>query len=128
MNAEQCPLCFLPLEPREVAPCMDCGHDPEELVHYAQGKHSYAEYRIFDSLSLILCDFCHVDFGSYDPAYFGLPTSKRVGLEWMSFLRVVSPPGRSFDKYCPGCRRRLGFLKFVSAARELHQNNKVTKP
>ena len=29
-------------------------------------------------------------------------------------------PSLGKDKYCPECRRRLAFLKFVAAARELH--------
>lgn len=123
MSAEQCPLCFSPLETREVAPCMDCGHDPQELQHFAEGRHTFAEYRIFDSLSLVLCSFCQVDFGSYDPAYFGLPASARIGFEHISFVRDVVPPPHTFDKVCPECHRRLSFLQFLSAARELHKSN-----
>lgn len=121
MSAEQCPLCFAPLETREVAPCMDCGHDPLELQHFAEGRHTYAEYRIFGPLSLVLCNFCQVDFGSYDPTCFGLPASARIGFERMSFIRHVDPPQRTFDKVCLECHRRLSFLQFVAAARELHQ-------
>ena len=123
MNAEQCPLCFSPLEAREVAPCMDCGHDPEELRHFAEGKHTYAEYRIFGPLSLVLCDFCQVDFDSYDPTYFGLATGTPIGFALMSFVRDIVPPPHTFDKVCPECHRRLSFLHFVSVARELHQSN-----
>ena len=90
MNAEQCPLCFSPLESREVTPCMDCGHDPTELQHFAEHCHSYAEYRILDSLSLVLCSFCQVDFGSYDPTYFGLPATTRIGFENMSSSATLS--------------------------------------
>lgn len=126
MSPEQCPLCFSPLEAREVAPCMDCGHDPQELQHFAEGRHTYAEYCIFDSLSLVLCNFCQVDFGSYDPTYFGLPASARIGFQYMSFVRHVDPPQRTFDKVCLECHRRLSFLQFVSAARELHQSKNTT--
>src|SRR5688572_17248489 len=79
MKAEQCPICFTTLEACEVAPCMDCGHVPQELEHLREGQHTYAEYRIFGPLSLVLCDFCQVDFDSYDPAYFGLPRTARIG-------------------------------------------------
>ncbi len=102
---------------------MDCGNDPQELQHFAEGKHTYAEYRIFGSLSLVLCNFCQVDFGSFDPTYFGLPASAHIGLERMSFVRHVDPPQRTFDKVCLECHRRLSFLQFVSAARELHQSH-----
>lgn len=123
MSAEQCPLCSSPLEAREVAPCMDCGHDPVELQHFTEGKHTFAEYRIFGSLSLVLCDFCQVDFGSYDPTYFGLPATARIGFGHMSLIRDYQPPQQTFDKVCPECHRRLSFLQFVSNARELHQSN-----
>ena len=111
---------LLTVEAREVAPCMDCGHDPQELQHFAEGRHTYAEYRVFNSLSLVLCSFCQVDFGSYDPTYFGLPASARISFEHMSFVRGVVPPPHTFDKVCPECHHRLSFLQFVSAARELH--------
>lgn len=120
MNAEQCPLCFSSLEAHEVAPCMDCGHDPAELQHHAEGRHTYAEYCIFGSLSLTLCNFCQVDFGSYDPAFFGLPPSAHIGFEHMTFVRDWVPPPHTFDKVCPECHRRLSFLQFVSDAREFH--------
>src|ERR1043165_629870 len=107
MKTEQCPLCFSPLEAREVGPCMDCGHDPDELQHFLEGKHTYAEYRIFGPLSLILCNFCQVDFGSYDPKYFGLHRTARIGFEHMSFVRDFVPEPHTFDKVCPECHRRL---------------------
>jgi hypothetical protein len=122
MKPEQCPLCFSPLEAREVAPCMECGHDPEELRHFAEGKHTYAEYRIFGPLALVLCNFCQVDFDSCDPAYFGLPGTARIGFARMQFLRDVVPPPHTFDKVCPECDHRLSYLQFVAAARELHQS------
>jgi hypothetical protein len=61
-----------------------------------------------------------VDFGSYDPTFFGLPRGSRIGFERMRFVRDVVQPTVGKDKYCPACRRRLAFLKFVAAARSLH--------
>ena len=104
---------------------MDCGHLPEELQHFAAGRHTFAEFRIFGELSLILCDFCQVDFGSYDPTYFGLPSTSKVGYEHMSLVCDIFPPAHTFDKICPDCKRRLRFLEFVSAARELHRSTVV---
>ena len=73
---EQCPVCFDFLETKEIAPCMDCGHFEEEIEHALSGKHTYAELRIFGDLTLVLCNFCMVDFGSYHPDFFGLPPKK----------------------------------------------------
>ena len=108
------------MEVREVGPCMDCGSVPQEIEHARQGKHKYAEYRIFGDLSLVLCDFCQVDFSSYDPTFFGLPMGTRVGMErgWQ-FVRDVEPVITK-DKCCTKCGYRLPFLEFVARARELH--------
>src|SRR5690348_10199500 len=70
LSESNCPICYAPLEVRDVATCWDCGADPAELGHLAEERHKYAEFLIFDT-AIILCDFCQVDFGSYDPSYFG---------------------------------------------------------
>lgn len=66
MAEMHCPVCFATLETIEAGPCFDCGHLVIELEHLANGRHTCAEYRIFGK-SIILCDFCFVDFSSYDP-------------------------------------------------------------
>jgi len=104
---------------------MDCGFAPQEIEHARTGVHTYAEYRIFGELSLVLCNFCQVDFSSYDPMYFGLPRGTRVGLEsrhgWQ-FVQEVQPVITK-DKCCVQCRHGLPFLQFVARARELHRKN-----
>lgn len=92
----------------------------EEIEHALAGKHTYAEMRIFGNLSVVLCNFCQVDFGSFHPDYFGLPRNARIGYEKMQFVRAVPEVFIGKDKYCPQCNLRLAFLKFVVAARELH--------
>ena len=103
------------VEVRDVAPCMDCGH----LVDLAlTGKCTYAEYRYSGDLSLVLCNFCLVDFASYDPAYFGLPRGTCIDLGCFQFLRDV-PLTITKDKFCAACGHRLPFLEFVLCVREL---------
>jgi hypothetical protein len=123
MQATHCPLCLEPLEVRDVAPCMDCGHDPVEIEHARAGKHTYADYRIFGDLSLVLCNFCEADFTSYDPAFFGLPRGTHLGpgaRDWQ-FIRDV-PVAVTKDKCCAACGHRLPFLEFVMQARALHHS------
>ncbi len=86
------------------------------------GKHTYQRFEVFADLELTLCNFCMLDFGSYDPTFFGLPQSSRVGFDRMRFVRDVSNPTIGRDKYCSECRRTLAFLKFVAAAREFHSS------
>ena len=115
MAESHCPICYGPLESREVAPCYDCGNDPTELEHLAEGRHIYAEMRVC-GISVVLCNFCQVDFSSYDPAYFGREKRMHLGRE-VVFVRDVANPQLSKDKYCPSCRRRLAFLRFVEKVR-----------
>ncbi len=87
------------------------------------GKHTYAEYRIFGKLSLVMCNICYVDFSSYDPTFFGLPGRPRIDICRWEFVRDVQPIITK-DKCCVQCRRRLSFLEFVAQARELHTERK----
>lgn len=93
-----------------------------EIEHFRRGQHTYQRLEIFAGLELVLCNFCMVDFGSYDPTYFGLPSRSRIGFERMRFVQDVPSPGIGKDKYCTHCKRRLAFLKFVCNARDRHTN------
>ena len=116
MSESHCPICYTPLETREVAPCYDCGHDPEELLHLAEGRHTYDEVETLGA-RVVLCDFCQSDFSSYDPTYFGLPAGARVGRPDMQLVRPILDPRPAVDKYCPQCQHRLAFVRFVAQAR-----------
>lgn len=123
MKVSYCPICYAKLEVAEVAPCEECGHLEEEIEHMLKGIHTYDEVRIFGELTLILCNFCQVDFGSYHPEFFGLPPDSKIGFEKMQFLRSIDNYSVKKDKVCPNCYHRIQFLEFVSQARELHQQN-----
>jgi hypothetical protein len=118
MSESHCPLCYTPLEAREVAPCYDCGHDAEELLHLAERRHTYDEVETLGA-RVVLCDFCQSDFSSYDPTYFGLPPRTMIGRPHMTFVRRLDAPHSAVDKYCPECRHRLAFLRFVQQARDV---------
>ncbi len=120
MQETNCPVCFGELEVRELAPCDDCGGVPEELEHFRAGKHSYNTYAVFPGLELTLCDFCRADFASYNPEFFGLPKTSRIGLEKMNIVRAVDSPAVLMGKVCTQCGLRLTFARFVVLARERH--------
>ncbi|HKI04073.1 MAG TPA: hypothetical protein VKK31_18985 [Thermoanaerobaculia bacterium] len=86
------------------------------------GKYTYAEYRYSGDLSLVLCNFCLVDFASYDPTYFGLPRGTCIDLGCFQFLRDV-PLTVTKGKFCAACGYRLPFLEFVLRVRELHNED-----
>jgi hypothetical protein len=115
-----CPLCYTELEQIDVAPCAECGHLAEEIEHALAGKHTYSEMRIFGDLSIVVCNFCQVDFDSFLPEYFALTPKAKFGFAEMQFVRGVDVfIGK--DKFCSECHQRLAFLKFVAAAREIHE-------
>ena len=114
MQETHCPICQTELEVRNVTPCHDCGWSDDELEHYRE--HTYSEVRALGVEGIVLCDFCDVDFASYDPTFFGLPRGTR--LQFPEHLRGVEQIRIGKDKFCPACRARLAFLKFVSKVRE----------
>lgn len=116
MSESTCPICYGPLETRDVAPCWDCGAGPVELEHLTKGRHNYAEFIVFNS-KIILCDFCQVDFGSCAPNYFGQGRRAMYGKDLL-FVREIVEVRICKDKYCEACDRRLAFLKFLATVRE----------
>jgi hypothetical protein len=113
-----CPICYGKLEVRDVAPCFDCGGDPKELQDLAERRHTYTEVLAFQ-IPIILCDFCLADFASYDPEYFNQPKGTRLGLAEFVFVRELQNPTVEKDKFCGSCGRRLAFLRFVAATRDI---------
>lgn len=116
MAESYCPICYTELQVKEVTPCMQCGADEFELDHYK--THKYREYELYFGQRLILCDFCDVDFGSYDPTYFGFPKNRRVGFEDFIFIKDIEDKELRKDKFCPQCCNRLPFLKFIDTCRK----------
>ena len=120
MQETHCPFCQTLLETIDVAPCWDCGWQKDELRQSLNGEHTFSEFKIFGELSAVLCNFCDVDFGSYDPKFFGLQSKATIGFEKMQFVRSVDAVIRK-DKFCPECKTRLAFIRFVQKARTLNQ-------
>lgn len=117
MKKEQCPICYSELEVIQCAPCYDCGYMEAEIEHFKNGIHTYNIYAVYEELELQLCNFCDVDFGSYQSDYLGFDDNRRIGYENFKFISAVKNPSLEHDKYCPECQRRLKFLNFLSALR-----------
>jgi hypothetical protein len=121
MAESHCPICYGTLESRDVAPCYDCGHDLTELGRLAEGRHTYAEMRVF-GVKIVLCDFCQVDFSSYDPTYFAREKGVRPEQQ-IVLVHDVLDPQPSKDKYCTTCGRRLAFVRFPEKVRASAQGD-----
>jgi len=92
------------------------------LQHFREGLHRYDEYRVLGDFRLVLCNFCISDFGSYDPAYFGVsPRQWHPLLSRHELIRPIDPlPERTWDDVCADCERSLAWLEFVARSREMH--------
>lgn len=116
MQHAQCPRCFTALQVRTVAPCHVCGQLPEELEHFKESQHTFAEYEVLPGLRLVLCSFCDVDCGSWDLTRFGVPRTV-LRPDRIRLIRRITSPSLGQDNYCPTCGSRLAFLKFLEQAR-----------
>ncbi|MEM7201544.1 MAG: hypothetical protein AAF628_14845 [Planctomycetota bacterium] len=109
-----CPICQGALEERDVAPCYECGHRPEQLRQLT--KPAFQTFAIFGQ-EIVLCDVCEADFDSNDPEFFGLAAG--VSLPSLGEpKRQLVGPRRARDGYCSQCQCRRAFLQLVKAARE----------
>lgn len=122
---KQCPICFHDLEVRECTPCDDCGGTGITLTerqHLNEQKDVYTVYEVYKELRLTLCHFCSIDFGSYRPEYFGFENKQRLSITDFNFVKQVEDHTMVKDKFCPECNRRLKFLNFVLAIRQINKN------
>lgn len=113
---QQCPLCYSPLEVRDVAPCYLCGAIPQELEHFRSGEHSFCEYEFLWGHRIVLCDICALT--PWDPEYFGLPRETKLSWKDLHLLRRLDNPSLALDKFCPSCGLRMKYLTFVQKVRE----------
>ena len=119
----QCPICFEKLITQDCTPCDDCGCNHVEVSNFKLHKHSYKVYKIYNELHLTLCNFCDVDFSSYDPNYFGFKKDFKLNLKSFELIREIENPEISKDKFCKKCNHKIKFLNFIRDLRELNQNN-----
>lgn len=119
----QCPICNDVLEVRKLAPCDDCGWDPKEIEDFENDIHTYAEFEVYGS-KLILCNFCDVDFSSYDPTVWGLPLKSNIGYGSEGFRKLKEIPRSELfiekGYFCPSCKAKLAMLKAMYKAKNVN--------
>ena len=117
----QCPKCGEELEVVEVAPCDDCGWDPKEIEHFKNREHTYSEFEVYGS-KLVLCNFCDVDFSSYDPTLWGFPANSRVGYGTQGFNKITELPYSLLsikkELVCSNCKAKLSMIEAQLKAKE----------
>ena len=118
MKTEQCPLCYTNMESIDCTPCHDCGHFEEEIKKFNDAGGNFNVYDLYNGLTLQLCDFCKIDFGSYKSDFLGFTNGTTIGFENMNFVKEIDNPEMEKGKYCPECKMRMKFLSFISLLRE----------
>src|SRR5437016_5765862 len=60
VGSPQCPVCYTPLEVRDVTPCFICGGWPEALARFDPGA-AFTEFRLPRGRVLALCRDCELE-------------------------------------------------------------------
>jgi hypothetical protein len=110
----QCPVCYSPLEVRDVASCFVCGGWPESVARLDPTA-DFAEYRLPDGQPLVLCRSCQLE-EFMAPGGWGyrlLPTEK-LPANALHRVRGIASPRVGRDKFCASCNLRLAFLSVVA--------------
>ncbi len=122
MKKEQCPLCYTDVEVTPCTPCHDCGHFEKEIEKFKNHGGNFTVYDLYEGLTLQLCDFCKIDFGSYKSEFLGFKDGTTIGFENMNFVKTIDSPKMEKDKFCPECSMRMKFLVFIRDLREKINN------
>jgi len=110
----------------ETTPCIDCGASERSLDilridiedDFKHDSKNYALYRAFGVTEEIFCNFCPYEFTSYSPEFYGFDKNKKFAPTDFQFLKQITEPEISKDKFCKSCNRRLAFLLFTKLLRE----------
>jgi hypothetical protein len=120
MAEPQCPICFTPLEVREVTPCTICGGWPSSVESFDPSR-EYYEWRLPNGSTLVLCNGCMIEEFMVPRGLgekLGLPKSRRLLIDGLVRVRRIAEPALTNDKFCPECGFRLGFLRLLASASE----------
>src|SRR5262245_49183449 len=101
LGQSQCPVCFTPLEVREVANCDFCGGRGPDVEPFVPMD----VWRFPNGQTVTLCGGCLAEEFSCSWGWgyrLGLDPS-RGPLASMEFVRRVTEPTKTTDKYCPNC-------------------------
>lgn len=118
MKKEQCPLCYSEMISTDCTPCHDCGHYEDKIEKFKEFGGNFNVYDLYNGLTLQLCDFCKIDFGSYKSDFLGFSDGTTIGFEHMHFVKEIQNPEMEKDKFCPECHMRMKFLMFISYLRD----------
>jgi hypothetical protein len=116
MGQTQCPICYAPLEVRDVTPCVICGGWPDSVERFTPSA-KFAEWRLPAGPVLILCQACELEEFMV-PGGWGFRLGHDAGslpINSLQFVRNLPVPVIAKDKFCAQCDLRLAFLEVVAS-------------
>lgn len=116
MGRSQCPICYSPLEVRDVTPCFICGGWPEIVARFDPAI-GFTEARLPSGQSLVLCRGCRLeDFMVPGGWGYRLVPDEKLPVNALRWVRDVEEPRLGCDKFCTTCNLRLAFAEVIATA------------
>lgn len=113
LGQSQCPVCFTPLEVRDVTPCFICGGLSESVARF-DASATYTEFRLPGSQTILLCRGCElVEFMVPGGWGYRLIPGEKLPINPLQRVQSLAAPRIGRDKFCPSCNFRLAFLGTV---------------
>jgi hypothetical protein len=114
MGQAQCPVCYSPLEAREVTPCFICGGWPGSAARFDPAA-AFTEFRLPAGRPLVLCRACELEECMVPGGWgYRLVPAEKLPVNALQRVRVIEGPRLSRDQFCPACNLRLAFLEAVA--------------
>src|SRR6185369_6718279 len=116
LGQSHCPICYTPLEARDVTPCYICGGWPEVVARFDQAA-EYIEFRLPMGRTLLLCRDCELEEFMVPGGWgYQLAPSEKLPVNALQRKRATPKPHLARDKFCPTCNLRLAFLDVIAAS------------
>jgi hypothetical protein len=114
VGLSQCPVCYTPLEVREVTPCLICGGWAEAVARFDPDA-PFSEFRLPRGRSLVLCNGCEVEEFMVPGGWgYRLAPAEKFPVNVLQRVRPLQTPHLGRDKFCPTCNLRLAFLMVIA--------------
>jgi hypothetical protein len=114
MGQLQCPVCYSPLDFRDVTPCFVCGSWPEVVARF-DATIAFTEFRLPWGRSIVLCRGCELEEFMVPGGWgYRLAPKEKLPVNVLQRVRAIDEPRLGRDKFCPACNIRLAFAQVIA--------------
>jgi hypothetical protein len=114
VGQSQCPVCFTPLEVRDVTPCFICGGWPAFVARFDPAS-EFTEFRLPTNQLIVLCRSCQLEEFMVPGGWgYRLAPGEKFPVNVLRWVREVAEPRLARDKFCPTCNTRLAFIEVIN--------------